>query len=386
MSKRLIKIYGLFLRVLQIIISKVDKRRKPQIILGSSAGTNINGNSKALFVYMLQSNTELKPYFITRNYKEYKKHKEDYPENFFYAYSFRALFKVIYAKAFVLTHGPYDVTPFKCTNTDKALINVWHGFPIKKLGIDSHFLTEKQKSKVLGDFDGLVVMSEEEADIMSACYRTKRENMWVTGYPRNDFTFITNHKIIDTIPYIKNKKVLMYAPTFRDSGKTKLFPFEDFNLEKLIEFLSKNNIIMLLRIHKNELIEHNLEENEWIKVCDGDVVQEINELMSVIDLLITDYSSSYIDRLLIDTPTLFIPYDLDWFSEYRGLNFNYDEVTPGAKVYDFENFLIQIKNYLDNPELDAAKRAKIRSRFHKYPDDKSAQRVYEKIEKLVQHG
>lgn len=383
MNKYILKTFGFFLRLLQIVITKVYNKTNPHIIIGSSAGTNINGNSKALFVYMYTNETSLKAYFISRNKKEYRRLKSEYPNHAFYAYSFSALSKVITCRAFVITHGPYDVTPFKCTNTGRPLINVWHGFPIKKLGTDSHFLTEKQKSKVLGDFEGLVVMSDEEAEIMSKCYHTKPENMWVTGYPRNDFSYISNEKIIDSIPYIKGKKVLMYAPTFRDSGKTRLFPFDDFDADKMIDFLVKNNSILLLRIHKNELIEHNLEENEWIRICDGNVVQEINELMSEIDLLITDYSSSYIDRLLIDKPTLFIPYDLEWFAQYRGLNFDYNEVTPGAKTDTFDSFLREIKNYLDDPSRDSEKRQLIKNRFHKNPDNQSSKRVYDKIENLL---
>ncbi|UXX78351.1 CDP-glycerol glycerophosphotransferase family protein [Reichenbachiella carrageenanivorans] len=383
MFKKLLKVYGWLLRFIQIMVCAFYKKRKNHIILGSSAGTNVNGNSKALFLYMLNENTPLKGYFITRNYAAYKTHKKDYPDHFLYAYSWRALIKAISAKAFILTHGPYDVTPFKCVNTEKALVNVWHGFPIKKLGIDSHFLTKKQKRKALGDFDGFVVMSEEEKHIMSKCYQTKLENMWVTGYPRNDFTYVKNEKIIDLIPYTRSKKVLLYAPTFRDSGKTELFPFKDFNIDELINFLSANNTVILLRIHKNELSKHHLEESEWLKVCDGDVIQEVNEIMSIVDLLITDYSSSYIDRLLIDTPTLFVPYDLEWFSEYRGFNFDFNTVTPGAKVFDFKSFLENIKRYLDDPTLDSESRQQIKARFHKYPDNQSSRRVYEQIETLV---
>lgn len=383
MKNIVLKGFGLLLRVAQILIITLHKKRSNHIILGSSAGTNINGNSKALFLYMYNNNTALKPYFITRNYTLYKSHTKSFPGHLLYAYSIRALVKVITTRAFVLTHGTYDVTPFKCVKSGVPLINVWHGFPIKKLGTDSHFLSIKQKRKVLGDFDGLVVMSEEERQIMSNCYHTPLENTWVTGYPRNDLAFIKNEAIIDQIPFIRGKKVLLYAPTFRDSGKTELFPFPDFDKDRLNAFLEKNNIVMLLRIHKNELIQHNLKENEWIKICDGNVVQEINEIMSVVDILITDYSSSYIDGLLVDIPYIFIPYDLDWFANYRGLNFNYNEVTPGPKVADFGNFLIQIKRYLDDPEADKDRRDEIKKRFHKYHDNHSSSRVYNRIENLV---
>ncbi len=351
--------------------------------MGSSAGTNVNGNSKALFMYMFLTKTPIKGYFITRKRSLYKEYIITYPEHFLYAYSFRGLSKVITAKAYVITHGPWDITPYKITNTKKPLVNLWHGFPIKKLGTDAHNLTENQKKKVLGDFDGLVVMSEEEKGHMSRCYHTKPENTWITGYPRNDFTFHRNKKILDKIPYIKEKKVLLYAPTWRDEGKTKLFPFGDFSNYKLEAFLKDQNAIMLLRIHKNELKQHNLEETSVLKICDGNVVQEISELLPFTDILITDYSSVYIDQLLVDKPMIFVPYDLEEFSKIRGFNFEFNDVTPGPKVETFNDLLAQIKRYLDNPKLDYEERIKIKNRFHKYQDDQSSKRVYQRIEALI---
>ncbi len=378
-----LKIFGFFLRFLQWIVSLFYFKTKPHIIIGSSAGTNINGNSKALFMYMFKATTPVKGYFITRNKSLYQEYVATYPNHFLYAYSFKALFIIITSKAFVITHGPYDITPFKITNTKKPLINVWHGFPIKKLGTDAHNLTEKQKKKVLGNFDGLVVMSEEEKVHMSRCYHTKPENTWVTGYPRNDFAFNKNEEVIKQTPYIKGKKVLLYAPTWRDVGKTKLFPFQDFDNEELQLFLHAHNAVLLLRIHKNELKQHNLEENEVMKICDGNVVQEINELLPFTDILITDYSSVYIDQLLIDKPMVFAPYDLEEFSKIRGFNFDFNEVTPGPKVLSFKEFKLQIKRYLDNPKLDYDDRVRMKNRFHKYHDANSSKRVYQKIENLI---
>lgn len=378
-----LKIYGLFLRSIQWIVSLFYNGTKPHIIIGSSAGTNVNGNSKALFMYMHNTGTPIKGYFITRNKSLYKEFLIIYPSHFLYAYSVRALIKIITAKAYIITHGPWDITPFIITSSKKPLINLWHGFPIKKLGTDAHNLSKNQKKKVLGNFNGLVVMSEEEKVHMSRCYHTKPENTWVTGYPRNDFSFHRTKAIINQIPFIEGKKVLLYAPTWRDEGKTKLFPFKDFNLEELETFLEKNNAVLLLRIHKNELKQHNLEESNVLKICDGDVVQEISELLPYVDILITDYSSVYIDQLLVDKPMIFVPYDLEEFRNIRGFNYDFNAVSPGPKVKTFAGFRSAIEKYLSDPSLDSAERTRMKNKFHSHQDDQSSKRVYEKIEHLI---
>lgn len=379
----LLKIYGLLLRFLQGLFSIFYHNTKHHIIIGSSAGTNVNGNSKALFLYMVKTSTPLKGFFITRNKLLYREFALIYPNNFLYAYSFKALAKVITARAFVITHGPWDITPFKITKTKKPLVNLWHGFPIKKLGTDAHQLSKIQKKNVLGNFDGLVVMSEEEKVHMSRCYHTKLENTWVTGYPRNDFAFYRNDSILEQIPYAKGKKILLYAPTWRDTGKTRLFPFDDFDIKKLEQFLNENNAVILLRIHKNELKQHNLEENEVMRICDGNVIQEINELLPFMDILITDYSSVYIDQLLIDKPMIFVPYDLDEFSKIRGFNYDFKTVSPGPKVGNFTEFISAIEKYLDDSTIDVSERNRIKKKFHKHHDAQSSKRVYERIENLI---
>ena len=61
-------------------------------------------------------------------------------------------------------------------------------------------------------------------------------------------------------------------------------------------------------------------------------------VLGIFDLLVTDYSSIYIDYLLTEKPIVFLPYDKEQYLEGRGMNFGYDEVTPGPKPETMRSF------------------------------------------------
>ena len=63
------------------------------------------------------------------------------------------------------------------------------------------------------------------------------------------------------------------------------------------------------------------------------------DIADIFDILITDYSSIYIDYLLLDRPLIFLPYDKEQYLKGRGMNFEYDKVTPGAKPDSQQKFI-----------------------------------------------
>ena len=296
--------FGLLLKLCHVILSAFPIAKKNHFVLGCSSGSTINGNAKALFYFSMNNRCKVDGHLFLRNKALVRMLQESYPDNVHYSYSLKALMLFVTAKALVITHGVYDLAPFSCTKRNQKLINIWHGFPIKHLGIDDNSLTEQQKINALGNFDGLITMSEEERQIMSRAYKTEISNVWVTGYPRNDEMLKPTKRLANELPYTEGKRVILYAPTYRDNGTTKLFPFENFDLDKFDKFLKQMNAIILLRVHKNELAKHNLKETNNIRVCDSSVIPEMNDFLADISILVTDYSSIYIDILLIDKPMI----------------------------------------------------------------------------------
>jgi CDP-glycerol glycerophosphotransferase (TagB/SpsB family) len=94
------------------------------------------------------------------------------------------------------------------------------------------------------------------------------------------------------------------------------------------------------------------------------------------DVLITDFSSVYLDYLLLDRPIVFFPYDFDRFSDSREMIFGYDEITPGPKISDTEELAESLRQSLLDPDLYATERETVRSAFHRDESRNAAKRIF----------
>ena len=64
----------------------------------------------------------------------------------------------------------------------------------------------------------------------------------------------------------------------------------------------------------------------------SDIVTEVSDILPDFDMIISDYSSIYLDFLLLDRPVLLLPYDLEEYGAVKGLNFRFDDINPGPNV------------------------------------------------------
>jgi len=102
---------------------------------------------------------------------------------------------------------------------------------------------------------------------------------------------------------------------------------------------------------------------------------DIQELLIIADLIISDYSSVIFDYLLTMKPVILFPYDLDIYKKGRGLHYDLRDIAPGPIVFEIEELIEAIRNMekLDSEYRDI--REKVRDRFNKYHDGKSIERL-----------
>ena len=112
----------------------------------------------------------------------------------------------------------------------------------------------------------------------------------------------------------------------------------------------------------------------FIKDCDT------TPLLKYFDLLITDYSSIFTNFLLTNNPIIFYPFDLENYQQKEGLCFNYNEFTPGPKVFDIKSLKEAINTIFIEDEYKE-KRLEIKNLYHKYTDGNASKRIIEIIKK-----
>ncbi|WP_238389585.1 CDP-glycerol glycerophosphotransferase family protein [Virgibacillus sp. MSP4-1] len=231
-------------------------------------------------------------------------------------------------------------------------VQLWHAagaikqFGLKDPSIHSRSdLAVKRFKKVYQRFHYVVVGSEKMASIFRKSFGLGNENILRTGVPRTDFFFETEkHKLIiqgleQQYPILKNKKVLLYAPTFRD-GKLNSFELA-LNLEKLYQEL-KSEYVILLRLHPAIKSRFNNAYSDF--VIDVSSYEKLHDLLLVTDYVITDYSSIPFEFSLLGKPMIFFTYDLEDYKSLRGFYADYEANLPGPMVKTTEEIIRLIQN------------------------------------------
>lgn len=368
------------------IINKIFFYKKG--IIFSQANSRFSGNSKYLFLYLAENKYPV--YWLYSDIEQKNKIPNAYRHLLINRKSIKGLYYILKSKYFVISYGQSDLGLYWHFSKYNIIINLWHGICIKKIAladvkfnsIGDHY--KKTESKY---YNYITVSSDIDMFITSSSHNVDIRNVLVTGNPRTD-NYLKNSAKKSLMPNEKKNTNILYAPTFRDydTGGPLFFPFKDFLIKDLDLFIKKNNdIVFYMRPHPSDkksiefINKLNRKHPKNFINYSVDVCDDIDENLEIFDLIITDYSSIYIEPLLSDTPCIFIPYDYDKYIETRGLAYDYDEITPGDKVLCFKELLKSIDENINNVKKWQSEREKVKKLFFSFIDTNSCKRITMKI-------
>ena len=233
-------------------------------------------------------------------------------------------------------------------------IQIWHAtgaiktFGLRDLSIHSRSkAANKRFLEVYNRFDKIIVGSDEMAEIFKEAFQVDETRIIRTGIPRTDFFFQKEWHIpiIKRLeaenPKIREKKTILYAPTFRDNE------LDHFTLAldlKQMQTELSDEYIVLLRLHPAIKNDVNIAQQYEGFVYDySGVKYDVNELLLVTDYLISDYSSIPYEFSILRKPMIFFAYDLDDYTATRGIWKTYEEIVPGPVVRQTEDVIKLIK-------------------------------------------
>jgi len=233
--------------------------------------------------------------------------------------------------------------------------DTWHGTPIKKMGADVSSESKSFIGKGKWEVDVFTCQGEFEANIFGRVFKTiGRGKMKIIGLPRND---IYANYSKDDVTAIKNKlnisndkRVILYAPTYREydkSGSVQCQISIPINIKKWEKELG-NEFTLLFRAHYEVARNLNIQDNDFIK--DMSNYPQLDELMIVSDMLISDYSSIYFDYSIMHKPMLCFCYDYDRYAKERGMYFDIRDYLPNS---DNEEDLIKLIQNTDTTKKNA---------------------------------
>ncbi len=283
--------------------------------------------------------------------KEFEK-RGNFEFNFFYKdkLSLKA-FKNLATSKYVFLNDNFFPLAFMSFKDETKVVQLWHApGASKKFGGSVASPDEVEMlSKISKNTDFLISSSEKIEDYYAEAFQIDKSKIKALGLPRLDYYF-ENHDLdrlkedfLKKYGFNSNKKIILYAPTFRDEEKyNNVFDFLD--LKKFNEVLG-SEYVLALRLHPKikEFYTENIESGEEYIDC-SDYSSE-QELMMLSDILITDYSSIMIEFAIFDKPIIFFVYDLDnYLKTERGFYYDFKKTVPGKLVYSSDELIGAIKN------------------------------------------
>lgn len=315
-------------------------------LFSSTDNSHYNYNSRYLFEYVKENLPEITPLFVINDPELRNSLSSKYGKQYFIeTESIQGIRQALSAGVWFTSAG----LPAYGTGLHKKrlIINLWHGVPLKKIALLDPNLKKAARiyfKKIFSEnYTCILTTSHELIPLMARSFAVSEDKIKVWGQPRNDGLFQKNDcreilgQLFPDLP--EYTKTVLYAPTFRDYGQVQLFPFKDFDQKQLEAFLDEKNMLLFIRTHVAEQGSAAPYLGKRIRFLGNEQAEDVTGILNIFDCLITDYSSIYIDYLLTDKPMIFLPYDRQQYLDGRGMNFDYDDVTPGPKPDTFNDFL-----------------------------------------------
>lgn len=280
----------------------------------------------------------------------------------------------------IITDNYFLLTSVLNKRKQTKCIQVWHANgSLKKFGLEDITNMQRTKTdikrfqKVYSSYDYLTVGSEEMANIFKKSFGIKDNQLLKIGVPLTDPYYRENKKKFSDTLNIQRKKIILYAPTFRDYNMQSIqLPFTE---EQLIHQL-KEEYVLFVKLHP--AIQNNIDikySSDYIKDVSN---YALFNLLMAADILITDYSSVPFEFSILNKPILFYTYDLKLYQQKRGLVDNYLSIIPGRACYDSESLINEIQTPFNYSKIKV-----FSERWNKYSDGNSSQNLLNFIENLI---
>ncbi|WP_016954460.1 bifunctional glycosyltransferase/CDP-glycerol:glycerophosphate glycerophosphotransferase [Catenovulum agarivorans] len=328
-----------------------SKPNKTLIVFESNFGKCYGGNPKYIYEYLLKTDKHFQAVWVYQGKKTL-----DIPGNVIQVHRGSVEYFQYLARACYWVNNITFSLPVKPKHT--TYLQTWHGTPLKRLGLDIELAGPETAARdkflqEVKNWDYLIAANQYSAQIFKRAFNFENE-MLTHGYPSNDLLVKADSNLVQNIKHkLKiplDKQVILYAPTWRDDrriGSGWSFEMDvKMNLERFREQLG-DDCVLLVRFHHLIAKHANLSKYSDF-VIDVSHYDDTTEILSVTDVLITDYSSIFFDFAVTRKPILFYMYDLERYkSKLRGFYIDPENELPGP-VYKTEDDLIKGIQQIDS--------------------------------------
>ena len=275
------------------------------------------------------------------------------------------------------SHVPRDAH-ISVKNKRRVIVGLWHGVAFKNIesqmvSVAPEKLALIEKNAVL--YDLMTASSQKDKKYLAKSFMVDESIIEITGLPRYDLLkstytldeFLNAQK--QQLERIKaGKKLILYAPTFREHCGSHLEQISHSEWHTLNDFMIANNSVLGVRPHPYDLkhspeLFESLSNIVWLG---QDEFTESNLVLQYVDALIVDFSSIWIDYLLLDRPIVGFAKDFEHYrDDERGFAYDFSSTFPDVFVNNITDLINQLDLLLSNG-IQTKKYSAAKHLFHAY--------------------
>lgn len=312
--------------------------------------------------------------------------------------SLEGQYYLLRSRVIFIKHTPTRNITYSLSSDLHCFINLWHGIPLKRIGAASLDQQSKLKNLYEEHKKCTAVIASSKIDQMamaSAFYPLTYNDVWVTGLPRNDYIVCNDDYLPEDMKIeersirqmLQGRRLVFYAPTFRNGQHDSYYHFSMNEKNQLKSLFDEHNCVLGIREHLADKASSYSEELKDIGALNlsDKRFPNIEIIYRCTDLLITDYSSCFIDFMLTGKPLMSFAYDYDhYISAERGLFYDMPKVFPGPICKSFKSLIHSLVFTLaENTESTNEKYQYSRSVFFDFIDDDNASRVVSRVKSFL---
>lgn len=301
----------------------------------------------------------------------------------------RSLFDKIRRKYYLLSSYTLIIDhkiPRYLNGYRRKIFNTWHGIPLKTIRyLDSDRFEDRFLRREGRLLSGLVCSSELDRAVMSACFQIHPKKCIISGLPRNDLLLSKDHLVwfddeqeSQLVEELNGRSAISWMPTYRGTWNegNVIDPFSEEDQLELKEILEQSNAVLITRPHKfSKLQDLDILKDQGL-IVDGSKYLNTNLILKYTDILITDYSSVWLDYSLKSNNIILFTYDQDEYQNERGTIYPLESVFKGKFATDFTSLKQEIRNLL---HTEYANNTKTSSLFFKYLDANNTKRFVDHV-------
>ncbi len=345
------RVHKKFYVVLYPIIQLFVRQRDNEVLFLSDSRSELTGNFEFVYNEIKKRNK----YVVRSVLKEKMKIRKTRKEKLTLVY-YLARSKYVFVDDF------YPIIYAIRLSKKKELIQLWHAMGAFKTvgyarmgkpgGPNGYSLSHR-------NYTGTIVSSESIRDNYALAFGIDKAKVHALGIPRTDIFFDKKYekniknKLYKKYPMLKNKKVILFAPTFRGPSQNHAYyNFDWIDFKKLKEEFSKD-YVCIVKLHPfvQNKPEYDLYSDDFY--LDLTCEREINDLLFITDILITDYSSVIFEYSFFKRPVIFYTPDYDEYVASRDFFYDFDKYNYGVKATDMNELVKCIKEAkVDKQKID----------------------------------